>query len=93
MTPEILALVDEHIEREVERRLEARAQGIGAPDLPSLPVDLVELLASIEERYIDAALESAHDNRKDAAALLGLGRTTLVEKLRRRAARRPSPTT
>ena len=52
----------------------------------SLPVDLPKLLQTLEEFYIRAALEQSGGNKKEAARLLGLGRTTLVEKLRRRAA-------
>ena len=50
----------------------------------SLPIDLPSFLRSIEESYITAALEKAQGNKKAAADLLGLQRTTLVEKLRRR---------
>jgi sigma-54 specific flagellar transcriptional regulator A len=51
---------------------------------PKFPVDLPTLLRTIEELYITAALAQAGGNRKAAADLLGLQRTTLVEKLRRR---------
>lgn len=50
----------------------------------SLPIDLPSFLRSIEETYITAALDKAQGNKKAAADLLGLQRTTLVEKLRRR---------
>jgi len=52
----------------------------------SLPVDLPNLLRTLEDSYIRMALEQSGGNKKEAARLLGLGRTTLVEKLRRRAA-------
>jgi len=61
-----------------------------APPLvdPSLaagrPVDLPGLLRRLEEAYIAAALARTGGNKKAAADLLGLQRTTLVEKLRRR---------
>jgi sigma-54 specific flagellar transcriptional regulator A len=48
------------------------------------PVDLPQLLRRLEEAYIDAALLRTGGNKKAAADLLGLQRTTLVEKLRRR---------
>ncbi|HET7754010.1 MAG TPA: sigma 54-interacting transcriptional regulator [Anaeromyxobacteraceae bacterium] len=48
------------------------------------PVDLPDMLRRIEEAYIDAALARTGGNKKAAADLLGLQRTTLVEKLRRR---------
>jgi sigma-54 specific flagellar transcriptional regulator A len=51
---------------------------------PNLPVDLTAMLRRIEEDFIDAALIQTGGNRKAAAELLGLQRTTLVEKLRRR---------
>ncbi|HVZ89224.1 MAG TPA: helix-turn-helix domain-containing protein [Polyangia bacterium] len=59
----------------------------------NLPVDLPGLLRQLEDAYIRAALEQTHSNKKEAAKLLGLGRTTLVEKLRRRnlAALRSAP--
>jgi DNA-binding NtrC family response regulator len=50
------------------------------------PVDLPAMLDRLETSYINAALEKKRGNRKAAAALLGLHRTTLVEKLRRRRA-------
>jgi sigma-54 dependent transcriptional regulator, flagellar regulatory protein len=55
------------------------------PSNLSLPVDLPSLLRSLEESYIRMALDQTGGNKKEAARLLGLGRTTLVEKLRRRA--------
>jgi sigma-54 specific flagellar transcriptional regulator A len=48
-----------------------------------LPVDLPNLLRGLEEAYVDAALARANGNKKTAADLLGIHRTTLVEKLRR----------
>jgi len=48
------------------------------------PVDLPGLLRRLEDAYIDAALSRTGGNKKAAADLLGLQRTTLVEKLRRR---------
>jgi DNA-binding NtrC family response regulator len=48
------------------------------------PMDLASLLRAIETRYIDSALKQTSGNRQAAATLLGLQRTTLVEKLRRR---------
>ncbi|HVE85557.1 MAG TPA: sigma 54-interacting transcriptional regulator [Myxococcales bacterium] len=57
----------------------------------AFPVDLPTLLRVIEDRHIDAALARAGGNRKAAADLLGLQRTTLVEKLRRREREAPRP--
>jgi DNA-binding NtrC family response regulator len=50
----------------------------------TLPVDLPTLLRQLEDAYIRAALTQTRFNKKEAAKLLGMGRTTLVEKLRRR---------
>jgi DNA-binding NtrC family response regulator len=58
--------------------------GITPAPTVTLPVDLPTLLRELEDAYIRAALAQTHSNKKEAAKLLGLGRTTLVEKLRRR---------
>jgi DNA-binding NtrC family response regulator len=58
---------------------------VALPEL-RLPVDLPRLLRETEEAYIRLALEQSSGNKKEAARLLGMGRTTLVEKLRRKAA-------
>jgi DNA-binding NtrC family response regulator len=61
--------------------------GLATPEpLVTLPVDLPTMLRQIENAYINAALSKTHCNKKEAAKLLGMGRTTLVEKLRRRTA-------
>jgi len=59
-----------------------------APAAPSVvfPEDgmqLVEYLAALERSLIQQSLDRTGGNRHKAAALLGLKRTTLVEKLRR----------
>ena len=77
-------------------RVVAEAQPLMAPEpLPkpavaetpapavNLPVDLPMLLRELEDTYIQAALARTQCNKKEAAKLLGMGRTTLVEKLRR----------
>jgi DNA-binding NtrC family response regulator len=53
-------------------------------DLPESGVDLRMFLTQLEERLIAQALERTGGNKNRAAELLGLNRTTLVEKLRRR---------
>ena len=50
----------------------------------SFPIDLPTMLRDLENAYINAALVQTGSNKKEAARLLGMGRTTLVEKLRRR---------
>jgi DNA-binding NtrC family response regulator len=52
-------------------------------------VDLRAMLAGIERRHISAALDAAHGVVADAARMLGLNRTTLLEKMRRHAIVRP----
>jgi DNA-binding NtrC family response regulator len=56
----------------------------GSLDLPPTGVDLRMLLSQLEERFIDQALQRTGGNKNRAAELLGMNRTTLVEKLRRR---------
>jgi DNA-binding NtrC family response regulator len=53
-------------------------------ELPASGVDLRTLLAQLEEKLIGQALERTGGNKNRAAELLGLNRTTLVEKLRRK---------
>ena len=52
-------------------------------DLPEVGVDLPKLVGRIERDLISRALARTDGNRADAARLLGLKRTTLVEKLKR----------
>lgn len=66
--------------------LEAEHARAPAGDLLVLPdsgVHLRALIAQIELHMIHQALERTEGNRSQAARLLGLNRTTLVEKLRR----------
>lgn len=59
------------------------------PAMPSMPVEaadpsnLKDALDGLEEQLIRQALQKTGGNRTEAAALLGLNRTTLVEKLRK----------
>jgi sigma-54 specific flagellar transcriptional regulator A len=64
---------------------------VDTPIPVALPVDLPTMLRQLENTFIDAALAQTQNNRKEAAKLLGMGRTTLVEKLRRRGADTSSP--
>jgi DNA-binding NtrC family response regulator len=67
-------------------RLEDSAAGT-MPDLSVAGIDssldLRSALENLERQLIDRALNKANGNRTEAAALLGLNRTTLVEKLRK----------
>ena len=58
------------------------------PAIPETPdtLDLRTALENLEKDFIEKALKKAGGNRTEAAALLGLNRTTLVEKLRKYAA-------
>jgi DNA-binding NtrC family response regulator len=63
----------------------ARTQTAGAPAvLGDDGINLPGTLAKLEERLIDEALRKAGGNKNRAATLLGINRTTLVEKLKRR---------
>jgi len=53
-------------------------------ELPQSGTDLRAMLEAVEDRMITEALERTAGNKNRAAELLGLNRTTLVEKLRRR---------
>jgi DNA-binding NtrC family response regulator len=65
-------------------RTDVRSLGKDIVDLPPHGVDLRLLLAQLETRLIGQALERTRGNKNRAAELLGMNRTTLVEKLRRR---------
>jgi sigma-54 specific flagellar transcriptional regulator A len=69
------------------------AVGTGSTPKITLPelansdtLDLRAALEQLERDLIDRALTKSGGNRTEAAALLGLNRTTLVEKLRKYAA-------
>jgi DNA-binding NtrC family response regulator len=59
-------------------------QGAPVPEFPENGTDLKTLLEAVEEKMIGEALVRTNGNKNRAAELLGLNRTTLVEKLRRR---------
>ena len=59
--------------------------------LPETGLDLPEHLQRIERTLIDEALERTGGNKQRAARLLGLKRTTLVEKTKRRPGREGEP--
>ncbi len=58
-------------------------------DLPDDGVDLRAVLQALEERLILQALQRTAWNKNQAAHLLGLNRTTLVEKLKKRGLLQP----
>jgi two-component system response regulator HydG len=56
----------------------------GVPQsLPAEGIDLYAVLGELEDRLIHEALERTGGNKNQAARVLGLNRTTLVEKLRK----------
>ncbi|MFN0249726.1 MAG: sigma-54 interaction domain-containing protein [Kofleriaceae bacterium] len=72
-----------HVAKSVESTI---AVNMPAPVPANDTLDLRSALESLERQLIDRALTKAGGNRTEAAALLGLNRTTLVEKLRKYAA-------
>jgi DNA-binding NtrC family response regulator len=65
-------------------RTDVESLGTAIVDLPPHGLDLRMLLSQLEDRLIGQALERTNGNKNRAAELLGMNRTTLVEKLRRR---------
>jgi transcriptional regulator with PAS, ATPase and Fis domain len=53
-------------------------------ELPTHGVDLTEYIENIENRLIQQALDRTGNNKQQAAKLLGLNRTTLVERIKKR---------
>jgi DNA-binding NtrC family response regulator len=51
--------------------------------LPETGLDLTAFVSNIERELIERSLERTGGNKGQAARLLGLKRTTLVEKLKR----------
>jgi len=76
-----VATEDEPVEQ--APRAQASARIDAAPVLPEEGIDLREHLLSIERSLIEQALQRAGGTVAQAARLLGLRRTTLVEKLRK----------
>jgi transcriptional regulator with PAS, ATPase and Fis domain len=57
---------------------------LGRVDLPQAGFDLTLYIETLENNYIKEALRRTHNNKNKAAQLLGINRTTLVERLKRR---------
>jgi sigma-54 specific flagellar transcriptional regulator A len=60
------------------------APPLGQYALPPEGGDLYAILAELEDRLIREALERSGGNKNQAAKILGLNRTTLVEKLKKK---------
>jgi DNA-binding NtrC family response regulator len=68
---------------------EARRESASPPiafQIPEGPIDFERIVASVERRMIEHALNRTNGNKSQAADLLGLKRTTLGAKLRHLAA-------
>jgi DNA-binding NtrC family response regulator len=59
------------------------ARPVPAVEIPPEGLDLYAVLGDLEDRLIHEALERTQGNKNQAARVLGLNRTTLVEKLRK----------
>ena len=68
---------------EIQFTFAAGTQPLGLQDLPDSGLDLKEFLAELEVRFISQALERHDFIVARAAEVLGLRRTTLVEKMRK----------
>jgi transcriptional regulator with GAF, ATPase, and Fis domain len=79
-----LADLPNYIAEIIPERPELRAQVEVIETLPEEGVDFNELVNSYETRLIEMALERTGGNKKAAAKLLKLNRTTLVEKIRKK---------
>ncbi len=64
--------------------LRSTPQGGGSFALPNTGIDLRNAVESFENKLIQQALERTGWNKKQAAVLLGINRTTLVEMLKRK---------
>jgi sigma-54 specific flagellar transcriptional regulator A len=92
-TPEVEHLNDEtalsvleEVELERDERKEATNKNVTADSLALLPEDGLDLrahLLTIERQLIDQALQRSRGTVAQAARLLNLRRTTLVEKMRK----------
>lgn len=61
-----------------------RNTGVFYFDIPKDGIDLPALLEELETRFIKKALDRAGGVKSKAAQLLGINRTTLIEKMRKR---------
>ncbi len=68
---------------EIQFAFATGTQPLGLQDLPDSGLDLKEFLAELEVRFISQALERHDFIVARAAEVLGLRRTTLVEKMRK----------
>jgi DNA-binding NtrC family response regulator len=75
----------EDLPEDVRQSRSAATPGASEPTaLPDAGIDLRSLVEQYENQLISAALTRTNGNKNRAARLLGLNRTTLVEKLKRK---------
>jgi len=55
-----------------------------APRVPASGIDFNAVVGRFESELIEQALDHTHWNKNRAAGLLGLNRTTLIEKIKKR---------
>jgi DNA-binding NtrC family response regulator len=72
---------------------ESRDLGVRAPRIPASGVSFNEVVDSLEADLILQALEHTHWNKNQAAQLLGLNRTTLLEKIKKKGLEQPDAVT
>jgi len=63
---------------------DSRSEGVPSLDIPDTGIDLKGVLENIENQLIEKALMKSGGVKNRAAQLLGLNRTTLVEKLKKK---------
>ena len=82
----LLSSGNEIDESDLPRELLASSTGeaTAAPRVPSTGLSMPDVLRGIETDMIQQALELSHGNKNQAAKLLGLHRTTLLEKMKKR---------
>ena len=77
-------ILPEHVSAKIHGRiLSTPERPVGALELPQEGIDLRDALDRMETQLIRQALTRAEGNKAAAASLLGINRTTLVEKLKR----------
>jgi transcriptional regulator with PAS, ATPase and Fis domain len=78
------ALSAEDVASRIQGRiLSAKPRSFGAIELPREGINLKDALERMEQQLIRQALVRSEGNKAAAATLLGINRTTLVEKLKR----------
>ena len=75
--------VAELVVRESSSNWSAELPAAAAPTLSNATVDLKQMLADFESAWIREAMKVTEGNITHAAELLGLARTTLIERLRK----------